>query len=446
MIQLTATALPMLAGLVLMLLTAGWTLLLRRRGAELIPMAVFFASSSASLLALLLEFTVIAEWRAYAVYLEYPLIAGALCALAIAAYARPAPAAGREQRLIRGVAMTLAVVTTLYAVVLVASRTPYELSRASDLHMQVLMIVVLAAFLFTLVALVRGVQLHAADAGSGGWQALRAPPTRLARLWRNLALALMIPIMLGIATFLRTLEILSSIGLYLVLGLGVVLFVGALTVSLASAWRGDWPIAARTRLWVATVVLVLWGCTTAVVGRAFERSVTAAYIADALTIRALMYQRAASGSALQVEDLPARIAYLWRRHPDRALIVSREPDLSLLALLDDRAAADHKSTGRMVSALLRNNPVLSRDQALVQRPAIRTGTVRRHEVFLGQSQPRYETISFGLGGAFYEAGFNYQAKRQEIHAALLPFALGTIALGLLLGGEALIAAYRGRRG
>ena len=56
---------------------------------------------------------------------------------------------------------------------------------------------------------------------------------------------------------------------------------------------------------------------------------------------------------------------------------------------------------------------------------------------------RHIVVRFGLDGAIYEVGFSFQAERQEIHAALLPFALGTVAIGLLLGGEALIAAYRG---
>lgn len=448
MIQLTATTLPILASLILAVLAAAWTLLLRRQSAELLPMAIFFSSGSAFLLALVVEFTIRANWREYVIVAQYPLVVVAFCALAAAAHARPDPAAARKRRLIRGAAVAIATTTVLYAGVLMATRTPFMLRRASELHLQILMVVVLMAFLFALIALLCGARSHAETAGVGAWQALRAPPAGLARLWRNLALALFIPMLMGIATLLRNLELLSSYGLFLVMGLGAITFVGTMTGSLATAWGIDWPAVARRRLLVATAVLALWGCVTTIAGQSVERAVMETRLADGLTTRALMYQQGADDPITLAEDLPEGVAYLFRRWPNRALIVSRERDFPLMAMLDDRARGDHNSAQRTASSLLRNNPALSRDQALAQSRLIyiQGRTVLPANVYLLDSaQQRYTIVRFGLDGAIYEIGFSYHAERQEIHAALLPFALGTVAIGLVLGGEALIATHRGRR-
>ncbi|NWF78677.1 MAG: hypothetical protein HXY37_01365 [Chloroflexi bacterium] len=445
MIQLTAATLPILASLILAVLAAAWTLLLRRRSAELLPMALFFSSGSAFLLALVVEFTIRADWREYVVVAQYPLVVVAFCALAAAAHAQPDPAAARERRLIRGIAVTSATATIVYAGVLMATRTPFVLRKATELHLQVLMVVVLISFLFALTALLRGAQRHAATLGVRAWQALCSPPAGLARLWRNMALALLIPMLMGIATLLRNLELLSSYGMHLVLGLGAISFVATMTGSLATAWGIAWPAIARRRLLVATAVLALWGCVTTVAGETVERAVIEAGLADGLASRALIDQHGTDNAAILAADLPEDVVYIFRRWPGRALIVSRERDFPLMAMLDDRATLDHILTQRSASSLVRNNPALSRDQALAQSRLINPQSRITHQVniFLDSAQQRYIVVRFGLDGAIYEVGFSFQAERQEIHAALLPFALGTVAIGLLLGGEALIAAYRG---
>lgn len=447
MIQLTAPTLPFLASLILAVLAAAWTLLLRRRSADLLPMAIFFSSGSAFLLALVVEFTIRADWREYVVVAQYPLVVVAFCALAAAAHARPDPAAARERRLIRGIAVTSATATIVYAGVLMATHTPFVLRRASELHLQVLMVVVLISFLFALIALLRGARSQAEIAGVGAWQALRAPPAGLARLWRNMALALLIPILMGIATLLRNLELLSSFGLLLVLGLGAITFVATMTGSLATAWGIDWPAAARRRLLAATAVLALWGCVTTVAGESVERAVIGARLADGLAARALFHERGGDNPPISAADLPPRVVYIFRRWPDRALIVSRDQDFPLLAMLDDRATLDHVSAQRSASSLVRNNPALSRDQALAQSRLIhiQSRIALPGNIYLASVQQRYTSVRFGLDGAIYEVGFSDEAEREEIHAALLPFALGTVAIGLVLGGEALIATHRGRR-
>jgi hypothetical protein len=305
------------------------------------------------------------------------------------------------------------------------------------------MLLVLAAFLLTATALVRSVQRYGAIAGMGAWQALQHPPGEPARRWRNVALALALPIAMGLATLLNEMELLSRPALRFTLGLGAVLFVGALTMIVSSEQAKPRAVADRARLRTAVVVLVLWGVVCAVAGQAAEETALAAKWADAATLRARLYARqGASLEPFSANDLPAHAVYLFRLQPDSVLIASRVSDFPLIETLAETAAGDAGRTRRMASVLLQTNPGMSRDRALALGRTIQNGALVPRSAYVGEALQRYSVIKFGLNGAVYEVGFSYADERREIHQALVPYAAATLALTLLLSLEAMVARCR----
>ncbi len=435
-LRLTANSVMVLPALLLALTTTIVIIAERKTSLADRSLALFFITGTGFLLALFLEFSAFDPIKAPFALCQFILLLASLTALSRFAY--------HPGQLPRSRAATLVPRLYIAALLVVAPMAVFSffLWRATEQEpvalIQLMTLIVLVAFVGVMFVLLHQAVRRSGPAGRGGWRGLVWPQGASARTFRDLALALCIPVVLAAATILRDALFLRPRFFYLFLSIGLSLFVLALAVvyhrTASSTMR-------RLGQWTSGILMLILG-VIAVVGSSSEAAISTTYtdtrIRELEQVRLFLTDH---GDMLDNAAIPPAMAYVAVLQPVMRVIFARDPGLPP-AIFTPLKPISRWSIEERAHHLQRSNPTLDLDQA--RAIAHREAQLREAAQLRGArggSLTQYQAYRFWQNGKMYEVGFSYQYYRYHLHQRLAPYTWAMAGATVLAAGIAIFVRF-----
>lgn len=383
----------------------------------------FVVSSTVFVVAVCVEFMDTSQLEPYTVITQYlSLLIGFVCLIQYA-YQPLASLQNiyrREHRIVTGISICNVFVGIGLSSYYFIHWQPH---RSTPLITQIIAFLLLTEYCWAMLVFVRQTWRCAAEQGVGRLKAFISPPDQASRIARNFTAILCSPILVAILTILRDAEMLQSTEFHLLLSLCFLGFFVVLLLGLSNAGLLRLGRQQKNTFAVLILLYTVLTCVTYLSAFRYEQNYEV-LIKQAVEQARQIIVKNETGQ-LDQSLFPQEIVYILTLEPAVGIVMSRDPQLPVDAIVDESRAIRELDMDNRILALRQFNPALDPIQArMIVRREMQLDPVffRRVMLFAGSIQRQYYIHAFIIRNTFYELGFRYSAYRDYLHNSFAPYA------------------------
>lgn len=432
-LRLTPNSLLALPGLLLALSISVSLLCVKGKSRSLWLLIGFVLSSTGFLVGLFLEFSGSVRLEIYAVIAQYFFLLLSLALLIQFAY-DPLPShscAYKRERLVLAALCSLAILTGM-GLALFYYRF-WQPHSEKLIITQLIALSILHEYCWAFLTFVRQTRRLAKAHVCSTMAGFIRPPDSSMRLVRNCMLILTLPIALSSMTILRDAGIFERDVFLLMLHLGILLFLTALILVIFSPEVIPSIGTQKQPLLLLAFILSIGTIVASFTASDYPERYKAATAHDLEQARQILAEN--NAGPYDPALFPTNIVYIMSLEPLVRMVISRQPELELDAIVEEHQKLAEYDLNSRILALQQLNPALDAAQArLIVRREIRPGSLifKATDLYAGAATVQYRAYAFIEHNTTYEVGFSYAAYRDYLHNNIVRQAYAMILVTLIV--------------